>query len=126
MAVTATVTVDNGGELGSGNDQYAYGQIAISSTYVTGGFAVDLPAGGYDMSNIRYLRASGGGYICDWDPAGQLLKLFNPTAAHTHTENTAGSYTQNATTSANAVAVATEVANGATVSGTLNFFAVGE
>jgi hypothetical protein len=53
MAVTATVTVDNGGELGSGNDQYAYGQIAISSTYVTGGFAVDLPAGNYDMSNIR-------------------------------------------------------------------------
>jgi hypothetical protein len=41
--------------LGSGNDQYAYGTITVTGTYVTGGFAVDLPAGNADMSNIRYL-----------------------------------------------------------------------
>jgi hypothetical protein len=73
MAVTATVTVEGSGSLGSGNEQYAYGSIAVSGTYVTGGFAVDLPTGNADIASIRFMEAKGSGRLLEWNPATQLL-----------------------------------------------------
>jgi hypothetical protein len=73
MAVTPTITVENGGQLGTGNDKYAYGSITVTGTYVTGGFALDLPSSNFDMSSIRYLRASGSGRLLEWDVTNQKL-----------------------------------------------------
>jgi hypothetical protein len=42
MAVTPTVTVRHGGQLG-GNDYYAYGTITVTGTYAAGGIDLTGP-----------------------------------------------------------------------------------
>src|SRR5690349_1296861 len=111
MAVTATVTVENGGQLGTGNDKYAYGSISVTGTYATGGFAIDLPSSNFDMSSIRYMRASGQGRLLEWNPDTQKLLV-------------------KARATAGATVAASEITNGtdlgAADTGSYQFWAVGQ
>jgi hypothetical protein len=110
MAITPTIVVEGSGSLGSGNDQYAYGTITVTGTYVTGGFAIDLPAGNADMSNIRYLRAGGSGRLLEWDAPNQKLLV-------------------KAWATAGATVAASEITNGTDIGATSDayrFFAVGQ
>jgi hypothetical protein len=110
MAVTPTITVENGGQLGTGNDKYAYGSITVTGTYVTGGFALDLPSSNFDMSSIRYLRATGSGRLLEWDVTNQKLLV-------------------KAWATAGATVAATEITNGTDIGATSDaytFFAVGQ
>jgi hypothetical protein len=111
MAITPTVTVESYGELGSsGNDQYVIGTITVTGTYATGGFAVDIPAGGADLSNIRVLKASGSGRLLEWDVTNQKLLV-------------------KAWATAGATVAATEITNGTDIGATSDsyrFIAIGQ
>lgn len=111
MAVTATVTVEGGGQLGEGNDQYAYGSISVSGTYATGGFSVAVNGAGVKMERIAALRASGSGRLLEWDAANQKL-LVKAWA-------TAG-----ATVAASEITATTDI--GAADTGGYRFFAIGQ
>jgi hypothetical protein len=56
------------------------------------------------------------GYEHEYNKGVDTLRSYNSMPAHSHTENTAGAYTQNAVTSAVAAAPAAEVANGTNLS----------
>jgi hypothetical protein len=83
----------------------------VSGTYVTGGFALDLPSSNFDMSSIRYLRASGSGRLLEWNPATQLLLV-------------------KAWATAGATVAASEITNGTDIgaadTGGYTFFAIGQ
>lgn len=92
--------------------------ITFDSSYPTGGYAVTgqqlgLQAGLID--NIVCAQPSGG-YVPTYNASTGSIQVFDPTSAHTHTENTAASYTQNATTGAATPSPAAEVPNATNVS----------
>jgi len=106
------------------------GTLAFSSSYSTGGeSATDITK--YFKECNRVVCDAKGGYIFEWDKTNKKIKVLYPRAAssHTHTENTAATYTQNATTaSANiAAAAGAEVPNGTDLSSLtgVSFIAIG-
>lgn len=112
MAVTATVTLESGGELGStGNDLYAIGSIAVTGTYVTGGFTVAVNDRGIKLERISSVFARGSGRLLEWDAANQKLLV-------------------KAWATAGATVAATEITNGTDIgaadTGGYRFFAVGQ
>jgi hypothetical protein len=111
MAVTATVTVTESGTTGSGNVQWAIGSIAVSGTYVTGGFTVPIPSGSADMERIAWLDAKGSGRLLEWDASAQLLKV-------------------KAWATAGATVAASEITNGTDIgaadTGGYTFYAIGQ
>lgn len=120
MAVTSTELEDLGA---IGNNRGKRVSIVTTGNYATGGYAIAITG----MSHVNLLiPEQAGGVLWRFDEPTQKLLAYHPTAAHTHTENTAGSYTQNATTSASAVAVATEYTNGAALAATVQAFVLGE
>lgn len=120
MAVTSTQIEDLGAV---GNNRGARVSITTTGNYATGGYAVAITG----MSHVNLLiPEQAGGVIWRFDEPTQKLLAYHPTAAHTHTENTAGAYAQNATTAASAVAVGTEYTNGVALAVTLQAFVLGE
>ncbi len=108
-----------------GNKRTVLGSITFDSSYATGGES-------FDKANIglvqldRLMIDPKSGYLFEWDSANAKIKVRQATAAHSHTENTAAAYTQNASTAASTAAVAGEVANATDLSAvTTTFFAVG-
>jgi hypothetical protein len=69
MAVTATVTVENGGSARVGQRQVRLRQHHRVGHLRHRRVRVDLPSSNFDMSSIRYLRASGSGRLLEWDPS---------------------------------------------------------
>ena len=87
------------------------GSIAFGSSYPTGGeLATAITR--YFRSCSQIICEQGGGFLFVFDKVNKKIKVLHPTkaitpagtnadeSAHTHTENTAASYTQNATTGA--------------------------
>jgi len=126
------------------------GTIDFDSSYPTGGELLT----GISNKFMRLLRVTfdqKSGYLFEFDKANNKVKVLHPTrqitpsgsntseSAHTHTENTAATYTQNATTGAGsahnhtftgatvAANVGTEVPNATDLSGLtgVSFIAVG-
>lgn len=112
----------------AGDMQVAVADVQFDTSYLTGGEV--LPANqvtGPQVVSDRILfivTASHSGYLFEFDYVNQKLKARTPVnavpavAAHSHTENTAAAYTQNATTgtagaiTASIAAPGAEVANG--------------
>lgn len=67
------------------------------------------------IDDIEVIGAEDNGFVYDYDFTNEALIVKNPTGAHTHTENTEASYTQNATTQANAAEASEEVTAGTDV-----------
>lgn len=67
---------------------------------------------------------SSNGYLVTWVAASKSIKAFYSEGAHTHVENTAATYVQNAMTAANTAAAGEEVAADVAV-GSVEFVAVG-
>lgn len=80
-----------------------------AESYATGGIPLDFTK--YIRHNMMINAPAQNGYTFQYDETNKKLKIFNPTIAHTHTENTAAAYVQNAITSANTVGPGTEVEN---------------
>ena len=118
-----TVTTSEQGIMG--NKRTVLGSITFDASYPTGGES-------FDKANIglvqldRLMVDPTGGYLFEWDATNAKIKVRQATAAHSHTENTAAAYTQNASTAASTAAVAGEVANATDLSAvTTTFFAIG-
>lgn len=84
--------------------------IQMDSSYPTGGEAITPQQLGLNVIDF-VLASPAAGYIAEFDHANSKLKMYTPTAAHVHNENTAASYTQNADTDENTASAADEVAN---------------
>lgn len=90
--------------------------IVFDASYPTGGEPITPQQLG--LTTIDFLLPSpAAGYIPEFDHTNLKLKMFTPTnaqVAHSHTENTAASYVQNATSAVGgpvAAAAGGEVAN---------------
>lgn len=86
-------------------------QVTLDSSYPTGGYtftpaSLGLPGGALDAAICNTPPA---GYSPAYNYATGNLQVFDSLAGHTHTENTAAAYTQNATTAAATPAPAQEV-----------------
>lgn len=100
-----------------GNKRFKFVETTFDSSYPTGGESIT--AADFDLTSIDavvVLGASGvaaAGRFFQWDRANSKLLAYNPVTAHTHTapaftgggththvENTAGAYAQNAVTAA--------------------------
>lgn len=99
-----------------GNRRVKVVDVTFDASYPTNGES--LTPANLGLQTIDLVLASpDGGYLFAYDYTNEKLKAFTPVkaqAAHSHTENTAGSYTQNATTEtggAISAAAAAEVAN---------------
>lgn len=93
-----------------GDQKVTIADITFDSSYPTGGEALNLQQLGLNTVNFMQIP-SVSGYILEWDGTNKKIKVRTPLGAHTHTENTAASYAQNATTAASTAAAAAEVAN---------------
>lgn len=104
-----------------GTQRVVIADITFDSAYVTGGEPLDFKLLGLTQINFMQLPAASG-YQLEYDYANKKIKARTPVsaiAAHSHTENTAASYTQNATTAtagAITAAAAGEVANATNLS----------
>lgn len=67
---------------------------------------------------------SDNGHLMQWDKTAGAFKAYKPLGAHTHTENTAASYVQNATTAASVAEAAEEATTDVDV-GEVEFIAIG-
>jgi hypothetical protein len=127
--MAATVAIKKRSKFGNGYAVTA--DVTFGSSYPTGGEA--LTAQQFGLSALDFVLPSpAAGYIFEFDHANKKLKAFTPTraqSAHSHTENTAATYTQNATTAtagAISAAAASEVANNTNLSAvTARVLAVG-
>ena len=121
MAVTVTFAHDAGSPQRVGRQKVHEGRLTLTGTYATGGFAV--VASDFGLTRLDSLRVNSAwegaeSYTAIWDSTNSKIKLgWSP--AHTHTENTAAIYTQNATTAASTAAVLSEIANTTDVSNVL-------
>jgi hypothetical protein len=114
-----------------GNAVGVVADITLGSSYPTGGEPIEPKSLG--LNAIYGLMAyPSGGYLFEFDHANKKLKAYTPVkaqAAHSHTENTAEEYTQNATTAtagAVSAAAASEVANATNLNSVIcRVFAVG-
>ncbi|MEM4413045.1 MAG: hypothetical protein QXD59_02085 [Candidatus Caldarchaeum sp.] len=100
------------------------GRVQFSSSYATGGDTYTPRQ--FRMRHVHSLQINPtGGYVFQ-PQVGPSKVLVFVQSAHTHTENTAAVYTQNATTDASAAAPLSEVANGTNLSTVeANFVAYG-
>lgn len=110
--MAATATVDNTlGTFVLGDRRAVIANIDFDASYPTGGESVTPAQFGF-VTRIDFLIAEPkGGYTFVYDRANSKLLAYTTGAAHTHTENTAAAYTQNATTGASTAAAGSEVAN---------------
>lgn len=121
MAVTVAFTADAHGRQRVGKQKVYEGRLTLTGTYDTGGVAV--VASNFGLTRLDSLRVNSAwegaeSYTAIWDSTNGKIKLgWSP--AHTHTENTAATYTQNATTAASTAAVLSEIANTTDVSNVL-------
>jgi pyruvoyl-dependent arginine decarboxylase (PvlArgDC) len=76
--------------------RFITGKFTFSNSYATGGESLDLGTmlNGAQLKGIKFDDKAG--YAFEYDYTNKKVKAF--TLAHTHTENTAAAYTQNATT----------------------------
>lgn len=97
--------------------------VTMSSNYTTGGESLTPAMLG--LTRVEFvIPSTAGGYMFEYDHPTNKLKVYTPTKAqstHTHTENTAGAYTQNATTSGGGAITASA---GAEVAGATNLATV--
>lgn len=99
-----------------GNRRVKVVDVTFDASYPTNGEALTPANLGLQTIDL-VLVSPDGGYLFAYDYTNQKLKAFTPVkaqAAHSHTENTAVAYTQNATTAtggAITAAAAAEVAN---------------
>lgn len=107
-------------------------RVTFDNSYATGGLALTAATLGFNdnANNLVVFALDKSGISFEYDAANAKLKALAGTGAHTHTENTAGAYTQNATTGAVTAATfnvgATEIANGTDLSSiTTIVFALG-
>jgi hypothetical protein len=102
MAVTYTATVEQTEQVG--NSTFAWGTLAASGTYTAGGDAITVAG----IENLRVVRASGGGRLLEFVPAGSLLQV-------------------KAWATAGATVAASEITAGTSLTGeSYTFFAVGQ
>lgn len=98
-----------------GNKRMVVTETSFDSSYPTGGEAIT--AANLGLQEIQAVVILGtqsnaaSARVFVWDRTNSKLMAYNPAAGHTHTENTAASYTQNATTASSTAAAAGEVAN---------------
>lgn len=95
------LTITNRVETVMGDRRAITCDVAFDSSYPTGG--EDLTAATLGMTTVDFcISEAKGGRNFVYDRANSKLLAYNVAAVgtHTHTENTAGSYTQNATTAA--------------------------
>lgn len=85
-------------------------EITFDNSYPTGGESVTAAQFGLQSIDMVVLSGSGG-YIAEYDYTNNKIKVLTPAAPHSHTENTAAAYVQNATTAENVAEAASEVAN---------------
>lgn len=89
-------------------------EITFDSAYPTGGYP--LAPADVDMAKIVGVTClPANGYTFDYDYANSKLKCWR-TASHTHTENTAAAYTQNASTASSGAGPMSEVPNNTNLS----------
>lgn len=96
-----------------GDKRGLYADVTFDSSYEAGGEDVSLAALGFSLRVDLVLVSQAAGVTVEpvYASDGSVkLKAVRPTAAHSHTENTAAAYTQNAATNANVTANASEVA----------------
>lgn len=89
-------------------------QVTLDSSYPTGGYTINTSSLGLPCGLVDVIDANTGpdsGYTPAYNGTTGLLQMFDPVAAHTHVENTAGAYVQNATTGAATAAPGQEVPN---------------
>lgn len=111
MAAVATLDSGQDGRAAQGDCLVRRGTLNLG-TYATGGIAVTKSTFDFPVSLSHLDISQSGGYTCEWIKSTGLVKVYYGGAhAHTHTENTAGAYAQNATTAANTASVGDEVAN---------------
>ncbi len=101
-----------------GNKRVVIFDCDLDSSYVTNGESLTPADLGLTKIDI-FIATDKNGYSFEYDYTNKKLKVKN-VGAHTHTENTAGSYTQNATTAASTAVPEAEVANGVDLSGVTN------
>lgn len=114
MALTITKVAD--GQRVEGNKRKIDWDITYDSSYVTGGEPVTAAQLG--LRRVESLTPHGpfrntagtASITVSFDRTNLKLLAYN-VGAHTHTENTAAAYTQNATTAASTAASQAEVAN---------------
>lgn len=85
-------------------------EITFDNSYPTGGEPVTAAQLGVRSIDMVML-SNGGGYLAEYDYTNNKIKVLTPTAPHSHIENTAAAYVQNATTAENVAEAASEVAN---------------
>lgn len=111
MSVTPTFYT-----LPEGRAKFIRVDLLLDNAYPTGGYPI--PASLFGLNNLLAVVPCGGtfaGYGASWDFVNNKLIMYRLTG-HTHTENTAGAYTQNATTSNSGALPATQVVNNADLS----------
>lgn len=98
----------------AGTVRMCAGKMRFSSSYATGGDTY-IPRQ-FRMRRVHSLQVSPtGGYVFQPLVDNGRVQAFVQ-SAHTHTENTAATYTQNATTGASTAAPLSEVADGTNLS----------
>lgn len=91
------------------------GQITGDASYPTGGY----PAGKFGFKTVGFVQfETDPQYVAVYDRVNDKVKIY--TNSHTHTENLAASYTQNATTAAGNALV--EIASGTNLSAVSIYF----
>lgn len=91
-----------------GDQRVVIADITFDSAYPTNGEPVDLGQLGLNSVNFMHVPPVSG-YQLEYDYANKKIKVRTPVsaiAAHSHTENTAVAYTQNATTGTGGAIVA--------------------
>jgi hypothetical protein len=72
--------------------------VTLDTSYPTGGYALTAADVGFtNLYVVLPMAVSSGGWAAQYDFGTEKLVVWR-TAGHTHVENTAGTYTQNATT----------------------------
>lgn len=93
-----------------GNKRLTVTNVTFDSSYPTGGEPVTAADFGLSVLDLVLIQPPSG-FLVEFDSTNSKLVVRNSTAGHTHTENTAATYTQNAATNASSAVAASEVAN---------------
>jgi len=93
-----------------GNKRLHTFKLAFDTSYPTGGES--LTAADLGLSSLDFILVEpASGCLFEYDHTNSKLIATYTSASHTHTENTAATYTQNATTAASTAAAGSEVPN---------------
>lgn len=85
--------------------------ITFDSSYPSNGESIAAADIGFTHVVAAFSESTSTGRLVQYDRTNKKFVVYNPVTAHTHVENTAASYTQNATTAAATAGVATDVPN---------------